>query len=44
MWSPSVARRSRRLSLGGGLARWLNRGIGALFLSFGVKLALSDRS
>ena len=40
----STAFASRRLSLGGGLARWLNRGIGALFLSFGVKLALSDRS
>jgi len=33
---------SRRLRLGGALSRWLNRGIGALFLSFGVKLALSD--
>jgi len=33
---------SRRLKLGGAASRWLNRGIGALFLSFGVKLALSD--
>lgn len=33
---------SRRLNLGGAVSRWLNRGIGALFLSFGVKLALSD--
>jgi len=33
---------SRRLKFGGAPARWLNRGIGALFLSFGVKLALSD--
>ena len=33
---------SRRLNLGGAASRWLNRGIGALFLSFGVKLALSD--
>lgn len=34
---------SRRLRLGGTLAQWLNRAIGALFLSFGLKLALSDR-
>ena len=33
---------SKRVNMGGSLARWLNRGIGALFLSFGVKLALSD--
>ena len=32
---------SRRLKLGGQVARWLNRGIGALFLSFGLKLAFS---
>lgn len=35
---------SRRLNVGGALARWLNRGIGALFVSFGIKLALSDRT
>ncbi|MCX2862075.1 LysE family translocator [Paucibacter sp. PLA-PC-4] len=34
---------SSRLRVGAGLARWLNRGIGALFLSFGIKLALSER-
>lgn len=39
----STALASRRLRLGAGPARWLNRGIGALFLSFGVKLALSER-
>ncbi len=33
---------SRRLNIGAAWSRWLNRGIGALFLSFGVKLALSD--
>lgn len=39
----STALASRRLALGGGLARWLNRAIGALFVSFGVKLALAER-
>ncbi|WP_349741261.1 LysE family translocator [Roseateles cavernae] len=39
----STALASRRLRLGAGPARWLNRGIGALFLSFGIKLALSER-
>jgi RhtB (resistance to homoserine/threonine) family protein len=39
----STALASRRLKLGGALAQWLNRAIGALFLSFGVKLALSDK-
>ncbi|MCU7370445.1 LysE family translocator [Paucibacter sp. O1-1] len=39
----STALASQRLRLGAGLARWLNRGIGALFLSFGIKLALSER-
>ncbi|MBA4342248.1 MAG: lysine transporter LysE [Methylibium sp.] len=39
----STALASRRLRLGGALAQWLNRAIGALFLSFGLKLALSDR-
>lgn len=40
----STALASRRLRVGGGLTRWLNRGIGALFLSFGIKLALSERA
>ena len=35
---------SRRVHVGGRLAAWLNRGIGALFVSFGIKLALSDRT
>jgi RhtB (resistance to homoserine/threonine) family protein len=34
---------SRRLRVSGALALWLNRGIGALFLSFGIKLALSEK-
>lgn len=34
---------SRRLRLGGALAQWLNRAIGALFVSFGLKLALAER-
>ncbi|UDF36100.1 UNVERIFIED_ORG: LysE family translocator [Shinella sp. XGS7] len=38
----STALASRRLRLGGALAQWLNRAIGALFLSFGLKLALSS--
>lgn len=39
----TTALASRRLKLGGALAQWLNRAIGALFLSFGLKLALADR-
>ncbi|MDN3919001.1 LysE family translocator [Roseateles violae] len=39
----STALASRRLRPGALLARWLNRGIGALFLSFGLRLALSER-
>lgn len=39
----STALASQRLRVGGALAQWLNRAIGALFLSFGLKLALSDR-
>jgi RhtB (resistance to homoserine/threonine) family protein len=39
----STAFASARLRVGGALAQWLNRAIGALFLSFGLKLALSDR-
>jgi len=35
---------SQRLQVSAGAVRWLNRGIGALFLSFGVKLALAERS
>jgi threonine/homoserine/homoserine lactone efflux protein len=38
----STALASSRLRLGGALAQWLNRAIGALFLSFGLKLALSS--
>jgi len=34
---------SARLRVGGALAAWLNRAIGALFLSFGLKLAFSER-
>lgn len=39
----STALASRRLAVGGGIARWLNRAVGALFVSFGVKLALAER-
>lgn len=39
----STALASTRLRLGGAVAQWLNRAIGALFLSFGLKLALSER-
>ncbi|HEX2009482.1 MAG TPA: LysE family translocator [Roseateles sp.] len=39
----STALASARLRVGGALAQWLNRAIGALFLSFGIKLALADR-
>jgi threonine/homoserine/homoserine lactone efflux protein len=35
-----TARASRRVKLGGRVALWLNRLIGGLFVSFGVKLAL----
>ncbi|QPF76179.1 LysE family translocator [Roseateles sp. DAIF2] len=38
----STALASSRLRVGGALAQWLNRAIGALFLSFGIKLALSS--
>lgn len=34
---------SRRLQVSSSVVRWLNRGIGGLFLSFGVKLALAER-
>lgn len=40
----STALASRRLRVNGAAARWLNRLIGALFVSFGIKLALADRS
>ena len=39
----STALASARLRVGGTLATWLNRSIGALFLSFGLKLALAER-
>lgn len=39
----STALASRRLRVGAALLPWLNRAIGALFLSFGLKLALSER-
>jgi RhtB (resistance to homoserine/threonine) family protein len=35
-----TARASQRIRLGGHVALWLNRVIGALFVSFGIKLAL----
>jgi RhtB (resistance to homoserine/threonine) family protein len=38
-----TAQASRRLTIGAAAARWLNRGIGALFLSFGLRLALAER-
>ena len=34
---------SKRFSIPSKLVRWLNRGIGALFLSFGIRLAMSER-
>jgi threonine/homoserine/homoserine lactone efflux protein len=40
----STALASRRLRVGPGLARWIERGIGALFVSFGIKLALAERA
>lgn len=39
----STALASRRLRVSATLLPWLNRAIGALFLSFGLKLALSER-
>lgn len=40
----STAMASRRIQASEALVRWLNRLIGALFVSFGIKLALADRS
>lgn len=39
-----TASASRRLRVDAGLAAWSQRAIGALFLSFGLKLALSQRA
>src|SRR5688572_25435366 len=39
----STALASRRVRVGAGTARWIERGVGAVFVSFGVKLALADR-
>ena len=39
----SSALASRRLRVGRTATRWMNRAIGALFVSFGVRLALSGR-
>ena len=40
----STAFASRRVRINQRLTLWLNRAIGALFVSFGIKLALSGRS
>ncbi len=40
----SSAFASRRVRINKTLALWINRVIGAVFISFGIKLALSDRS
>jgi threonine/homoserine/homoserine lactone efflux protein len=37
----SAAMAGQRIRLGGSLARWLNRAIGVMFISFGIKLALA---
>jgi threonine/homoserine/homoserine lactone efflux protein len=39
----SSALASRRIQVGRSLALWVNRSIGALFVSFGLRLALSGR-
>ncbi|MCV2363088.1 LysE family translocator [Paucibacter sp. DJ1R-11] len=39
----STAQASRRISASQRLVAWLNRAIGALFLGFGLKLALAER-
>lgn len=42
-WSSAVAgARARGLGWARALGRWLNRGIGALFLAFGVRLAVAE--
>ncbi len=35
---------SRRMRIGAGTARWIDRAVGALFVSFGLKLALAQRA
>lgn len=40
----SSAFASRRIRINTRLTRWLNRVIGAVFISFGIKLALADRT
>lgn len=40
----STAFASRRLRINNALSLWLNRAIGAVFISFGIKLALAERS
>ena len=39
----STAFASRRLRVSAAAARWLNRSIGILFVSFGIRLALQDK-
>jgi threonine/homoserine/homoserine lactone efflux protein len=39
----SAAFASRRLAVSARVARWLNRLVGAVFVSFGIRLALSER-
>jgi threonine/homoserine/homoserine lactone efflux protein len=39
----SAARLGRRVAAGGAAAAWLKRGVGALFVALGARLALSDR-
>ena len=40
----SSAFASQRIQASESVARWLNRAIGAVFVSFGIKLALAERS
>jgi RhtB (resistance to homoserine/threonine) family protein len=42
--SVATALAKQRLKIGGGIARWVNRVIGAVFVSFGVKLALAEHA
>jgi threonine/homoserine/homoserine lactone efflux protein len=39
----STALASRRMRVSPTLARWIERGIGTMFVSFGIKLALAER-
>ena len=45
LWSQvlivTAAFAGQRIRMGGGAVRWLNRAIGAMFISFGLKLALT---